>query len=250
MTDFPVRKNTGVTNLDFSGVNVTGLPGGGGGVTSINGDPTPAQVLAQSYGIGIKDNGGGQHTIEVLRAAGVLVNGALGFDGTGGLQIEAAPPLFIDSTTPPFGGTGNLVCLSQFGIQVDPGSNPGALSLDGTYTALRYSSLEIEGIANNNDVSFQLPGPPSYYCAHLQTAGPIAIDYGITGFNYPFTDGRTLVLYFENKSGFNCTFRNLNVGSLAKNQIATRTNADITVGPHTITQFLYDTLDQKWKIVS
>ena len=61
MTDFPVRENDGSRNLDFTGVNVTGLVVGGN-LISLNGDNTPAQVI-QGFGVGVKDNGGGLHTL-------------------------------------------------------------------------------------------------------------------------------------------------------------------------------------------
>jgi len=246
MTDFPVRENDGIRKLDFTGVQVTGLVGGGG-VTSINGDPTPAQTLVNSYGIGITDAGGGEHDIAVKLATGVLVDGGLGFDGTGGLQIEAAAPLFIDSTTPPFGGTGKLLCLTQFGIQVDPGSNPGALSLDGSNTMRRYSTSAIVNGQNDN-VSLILPGPPSYTCGHIQASVPTA-DYSITGFDYTFTDGRTLVIHYENRTAFTCTFKNLNAGSSPINQISLP-GGDLIASRGSIFSFLYDTLDQKWKSLS
>lgn len=46
--------------------------GGGLGVTSINGDPTAAQILSAGAGITILDAGGGAHVISVAGGAGVI----------------------------------------------------------------------------------------------------------------------------------------------------------------------------------
>jgi hypothetical protein len=53
-----------LSNLgSVDGRNLINVSGGGGGVTSINGDATPAQTLAAGTGISVVDGGGGTHTI-------------------------------------------------------------------------------------------------------------------------------------------------------------------------------------------
>jgi hypothetical protein len=65
-----------LTNLgNVDGRNLVNV-GGGTGVTSINGDPTAAQVLSAGAGITIIDAGGGAHIISVAGGAGIVsING-------------------------------------------------------------------------------------------------------------------------------------------------------------------------------
>lgn len=63
MSENPVPQEEGAKTLDFTGITVIGL--GGGGLNSINGDTTPAQILGGSAGISITDLGGGIHVFSV-----------------------------------------------------------------------------------------------------------------------------------------------------------------------------------------
>jgi hypothetical protein len=64
MSENPVPQEEGAKTLDFTGVTVIGL--GGGGINSINGDTTPAQILSSTNAqLNIFDLGGGLHTFTV-----------------------------------------------------------------------------------------------------------------------------------------------------------------------------------------
>lgn len=63
----------GRPNEQFDGSNLIGI--GGGGVTRINGDPTPHQILAAGPGITIIDGGGGVHTFSTAGSGITSING-------------------------------------------------------------------------------------------------------------------------------------------------------------------------------
>jgi hypothetical protein len=64
MSENPVPQEEGAKTLDFTGITVIGL--GGGGLNSINGDTTPAQILSSlNAQLNIFDLGGGLHTFTV-----------------------------------------------------------------------------------------------------------------------------------------------------------------------------------------
>jgi hypothetical protein len=95
------------------GKNLINVPGGGGGgVTSINGDATAAQTLVSGGGITIVDSGGGVHTFSV------------------------PSPLPV----PPF-------APGQAGIVTDPGAAPAAsyLRADNTFATLPAALASING---------------------------------------------------------------------------------------------------------
>lgn len=65
MSENPVPQEQGATTLDFTGITIIGFSGGAG-ITSINGDATPAQILqAPDLSLTIVDLGGGTHNIRV-----------------------------------------------------------------------------------------------------------------------------------------------------------------------------------------
>ena len=76
MSENAVPQEERCTTLDFTGVNVLGLPGGGGGgIVSINADTTPAQtlvVIGTDSGLHIADPGAGEHdfTLDVFEGIG------------------------------------------------------------------------------------------------------------------------------------------------------------------------------------
>ena len=102
----------GLSNLgSVDGRNLINVPGGGGGVTSINGDVTPTQTL-NGIGCVVTDGGGGAHTI----------------------NVPAPTPV------PPF-APGNA------GIVTDPGAAPAAsyLRADNTFATLPTALASING---------------------------------------------------------------------------------------------------------
>lgn len=122
MSENAVPQEQGAKTLDFTGVTVIGLAAASG-VTSINGDTTPAQVIGGSAGITVNDIGGGNHVLTVSQDL-QSING-----DTTQAQTIASPDHSI-TVTNPGGGTTDLVLkafIQQHGTGITPVTIPDAV---------------------------------------------------------------------------------------------------------------------------
>lgn len=126
MSENPVPQEEGARTLDFTGVTIIGL--GGGGLNSINGDTTPAQILSSlNPQLNIFDLGGGLHTFTVN--ALLSING----DATPA-QVLSCPDFSITITDFPGTGLHTFFVRAIFQVQ-STGLIPVAL-VDGVETVL------------------------------------------------------------------------------------------------------------------
>ena len=138
------------------GRNLINVPGGGGGIASINGDATAAQTLTAGTAISITDNGLGDHTFDVSNIVTAVESdgspsssGATFVHFTPAFDGVVAPPGFVITTVP--GGmtvvTFNLLSFApgNKGIVSDPGAAAAAdyLGADNTFRPLPLSAVQI-----------------------------------------------------------------------------------------------------------
>lgn len=155
MSDVPQQKSEQAKTLDFTGVKVIGLAGGG--IVSINADVTPAQVVGAGTGISVVDfPGTGVHQVNNL---GVLSVAGSGVGATGAivLGMETGPAPTVIITEAPAGNFTFSTPASNFQVGADPGgvAVSGALAqtasvtiaagMDGNYVITGYCSFSGAG---------------------------------------------------------------------------------------------------------
>jgi hypothetical protein len=125
MSENPVPQEEGAKVLDFTGVTVIGL--GGGGINSINGDTTPAQILSSTNAqLNIFDIGGGLHTL--------TVNALLSINGDLTPAQTLSCPDFSITIADPGAGAHTFLVRAIFQVQ-STGLVPVSL-IDGVETVL------------------------------------------------------------------------------------------------------------------